>query len=312
VGLLPLSLQAKLLKVLGGAVTSEAPGVVAPHFVAPEIDTPRHLAEKILTSKRTLEGERKHVTVLFVDVVDSSHLVQQLDAELTHEIMDRLLPLMTEMVHRYEGTVSQYLGDGLMALFGAPIALEDHALRAVRAALSIQETVGGYSEQLKRERGVELRLRFGLNTGPVIVGSIGDNLRMDYTTVGDTTHLAARMQELASPGAILVSDAAHRLLEGYFRTESLGIVPIRGRPEPVPVFRVTGRMRRRTRLEVSAEVGLSELVGRQREHAVLEGRRLAGARSPDAPAHPWPGHSTGMDGGLDLPDALGPRPSYRT
>jgi DNA-binding NtrC family response regulator/class 3 adenylate cyclase/tetratricopeptide (TPR) repeat protein len=262
----------KFCRRCGGAVTSEAPGVVAPHFVAPEIDTPRHLAEKILTSKRTLEGERKHVTVLFVDVVDSSRLVQQLDAELTHEIMDRLLRLMTEMVHRYEGTVSQYLGDGLMALFGAPIALEDHALRAVRAALSIQETVGGYSEQLKRERGVELRLRFGLNTGPVIVGSIGDNLRMDYTTVGDTTDLAARMQELASPGAILVSDATHRLLEGYFRTESLGVVPIRGRPEPVPVFRVTGRLRRRTRLEVSADLGLTELIGRQREHAVLEGR----------------------------------------
>jgi transcriptional regulator with AAA-type ATPase domain/class 3 adenylate cyclase/tetratricopeptide (TPR) repeat protein len=256
----------------GGALASEVPSASAPPFIAPEIDTPKHLAEKILTSKSTLEGERKHVTVLFVDVVDSSRLVQQLDPELTHEIMDRMLRLMTEMVHRYEGTVNQYLGDGLMALFGAPVALEDHALRAVRAALSIQETVTGYSEQLKRERGVELRLRFGLNSGPVIVGKIGDNLRMDYTAVGDTTHLAARMQQLAGPGGILITDATRRLVEGYVRSESLGIVPIEGRLDPVSVFRVTGRPRRRSRLEVSADIGLTEFIGREGEHATLEGR----------------------------------------
>jgi tetratricopeptide (TPR) repeat protein len=189
-----------------------------------------------------------------------------------HEIMDRVLRLMTEMVHRYEGTVSQYTGDGLMALFGAPLALEDHALRAVRAAFSIQETCSGYSEQLKRERGVEVRLQFGLNSGPVIVGKIGDDLRMDYTPVGDTTHLAARMEELAEPGTILAAQATHRLIEGYVRGESLGTIPVEGRLEPVSVFKVTGRLRRRSRLEVSADVGLTEFIGREREHAILEGR----------------------------------------
>src|SRR5262249_16930669 len=153
-------------------------------------------------------------------VADSARLVQQLDPEVTHEIMGRVLRLMTEMVHRYEGTVNQYLGDGLMALFGAPLALEDHALRAVRAAFAIQETCSGYSEQIQREHGVEVRLHFGLNSGPVIVGKIGDDLRMDYTAVGDTTQLAARMEQLAAPGAILAAEATHRLIEGYVRSEA--------------------------------------------------------------------------------------------
>ncbi|MGH7331223.1 MAG: ATP-binding protein [Candidatus Rokuibacteriota bacterium] len=253
-------------------MAAESPGVFPWAFRAPEIYAPKHLAQKIRTSMGTLEGERKYVTVLFVGVVDTARLVQQLDAELMHELMDRMLRLMTEMVHRYEGTVNQYLGDGLMALFGAPVALEDHALRAVRAALSIQETAGGYSEQLKRERGLEARLRFGLNSGPVIVGKIGDDLRMDYTAVGDTTHLAATVERLADPGAILVTETTHRLVEGYVRSESLGIIPVEGRLEPVSVFKVTGRLRRRSRLEVGADLGLTEFIGREREHATLEGR----------------------------------------
>ena len=176
--------------------------------------TPRHLAERILTSKSALEGERKNVTVLFVDIVESSQLAEQLDPETMHEIMDHVLRLMAQMVHRYEGTVNQFLGDGLMALFGAPLALEDHAVRAAHAALGIRETVEGYSEQLKRERGVALRLRIGMNTGPVIVGKIGDDLRMDYTAIGDTTHLASRMKSLAEPGSIVVTEAPHRLIAG--------------------------------------------------------------------------------------------------
>jgi Adenylate and Guanylate cyclase catalytic domain/Double zinc ribbon len=164
----------------------------AQRFDSPESYTPKHLAAKILTSRSALEGERKPVTVLFCDIVDSSQLAQRLDPEAMHEVMDRALRLMAEAVHRYEGTVNQFLGDGLMALFGAPVALEDHAFRGVQAAVAIRETLSGYSEQLKQDRGVELQLRLGLNTGLVVVGRIGDDLRMDYTAVGDTTHLASR------------------------------------------------------------------------------------------------------------------------
>jgi class 3 adenylate cyclase/tetratricopeptide (TPR) repeat protein len=236
---------------------------------APDSYTPKHLADKILTSKAALEGERKQVTVLFCDIVDSSRLAERLDPEAMHEVMDRALRLMAEAVHRYEGTVNQFLGDGLMALFGAPVALEDHAFRGVQTALAIRETLSGYSEQLKRDRGVELQLRLGLNTGLVVVGRIGDDLRMDYTAVGDTTHLASRVQALAEPGTILITEATHRLVEGYVQTGSLGPVSVKGRSERVRVYRVIGRRRGRTRLEVSVERGLTELVGRERELAVL-------------------------------------------
>ncbi|MBI4590620.1 MAG: AAA family ATPase [Candidatus Rokubacteria bacterium] len=244
---------------------------VATHagFASPEAYTPKHLAEKILTSRSALEGERKQVTVLFCDIVDSSRLAERLDPEGMHGVMDRALRLMAEAVHRYEGTVNQFLGDGIMALFGAPVALEDHAFRAVQAALAIQETLAGYSQQLKQERGEEIRLRQGLNTGMVVVGRIGDDLRMDYTAVGDTTHLAARVQGLAEPGTTLVTEATHRLVAGYVRTEALGPVGVKGRSEPVQVYKVVGRRRGRTRLEVSAERGLTELVGRERELGLL-------------------------------------------
>src|SRR5215831_19144194 len=244
-------------------------GPTASRFAGAEAYTPRHLAEKILTSKAALEGERKQVTVLFCDIVESSRLAERLDPEAMHEVMDRALRLMTEAVHRYEGTVNQFLGDGLMALFGAPVALEDHALRGVQAALAIRETLSGYSEQLKGERGVDLQLRLGLNTGLVVVGRIGDDLRMDYTAVGDTTHLASRVQGLAEPGTILITEATHRFVEGYVQTESLGPVSVKGRSERVRVYRLIGRRRGRTRLEVSVERGLTELVGRERELAIL-------------------------------------------
>ncbi len=261
----PVAPGKKFCRSCGAALTTEPAG----RFASPESYTPKHLAEKILTSKAALEGERKQVTVHFCDVVESSRLAELLGPEGMHEVMDRALRLMAEAVHRYEGTVNQFLGDGLMALFGAPVALEDHAFRAVQAALAIQETLRGYSEQLKRDRGVELRLRQGLNTGPVVVGRIGDDLRMDYTAVGDTTHLAARMQTSAEPGAILVTEATHRLVGRYIRSEALGPIQIKGRGDPVSAYRVTGRRRGRTRLEVSAERGLTQLVGRQRELGLL-------------------------------------------
>jgi class 3 adenylate cyclase/tetratricopeptide (TPR) repeat protein len=239
------------------------------HFTSPESYTPKHLAEKILTSRSSLEGERKQVTILFCDIVESTRLAERLDPEKMHELMDRTLRLMAEAVHRYQGTVNQFLGDGLMALFGAPIALEDHALRGVQAALAIRETLGGYSEQLRQERGVEIRLRIGLNTGLVVVGRIGDDLRMDYTAVGDATNLAARMQTLAEPGSILVSENTHRLIEGYVRSEALGLMPIKGRDEPVAAFRITGRRRAQKRFDVMAERGLTPLAGRARELELL-------------------------------------------
>ncbi|MBI3988378.1 MAG: AAA family ATPase [candidate division NC10 bacterium] len=250
-----------------GQSLAEAPP--AGRFGSAQAYTPKHLAEKILQSKSALEGERKQVTVLFCDIVESSRLAERLDPEEMHQLMDRALRLMAEAVHRYEGTVNQFLGDGIMALFGAPVALEDHAFRAVQAAQAIRETLSGYSEQLKQERGVELHLRLGLNTGLVVVGRIGDDLRMDYSAVGNTTHLAARMQALAEPGTILITEAMHRLVEGYIKSEALGPVQVKGQSEPVSVYKVTGRRRWRSRLEVSAERGLTPLVGRRRELDVL-------------------------------------------
>jgi class 3 adenylate cyclase len=243
------------------------PPASAASFASPSSYTPKHLAEKILTSRSALEGERKQVTVLFGDVADSSQLAQQVDPEVMHQLMDQVLRLMAEAVHRYEGTVNQYLGDGLMALFGAPAALEDHALRAVQAGLALQETIGGYNAQLQRDHRVQIRLRLGLNTGLVVVGRIGDDLRMDYTAVGNTTHLAARLQALAEPGTMLITEATHRLVEGYVHSEPLGPVEVRGQHEPVTVYKVLTR--RRTRLEISAERGLTQIVGRQRELALL-------------------------------------------
>jgi class 3 adenylate cyclase/tetratricopeptide (TPR) repeat protein len=240
--------------------------------IAPIAYTPRHLTEKVLSSRGALEGERKLVTVLFVDVVDSSTLAQRLDPERLHQLLNQVLRLVAEAIHRYEGTVNQYLGDGLMALFGAPVALEDHAFRAVQAALTIQETIRGYSAQFQREHGTEVRLRVGLNTGPVVVGRIGDDLRMDYTAVGNTTHLAARMQSLAEPDAILVTENVHRFVAGQIRSEPLGPVEVKGQRAPVLVYKVTGRRRWRSRLDISAEHGLTQLVGRARELGVLRDR----------------------------------------
>ena len=238
----------------------------------PRSYTPRHLAERILTSRGALEGERKQVTVLFCDIVDSSDLAERLGPEPMYQLVDQALTLMAETVHRYEGTVNQFLGDGLMALFGAPVAVEEHALRAVQAALAIRETISGFSEQLRREKGLELRLRMGLNTGPVVVGRIGDDLRMDYTAVGDTTNLAARMQAQAEPGSIILTAPTHRLVEGYVRSYPVGFLQVKGRSEPVAAYRAIGRKRARTRMELAAERGLTRLAGRERELSLLHDR----------------------------------------
>ena len=182
-----------------------------PRFATPQAYTPKHLAEKILTSKTALVGERKQVTVLFVDVSGFTSMSERLDPEEVHRLMRGAFDRMLAEVHRYEGTVNQFLGDGIMALFGAPIAHEDHARRAVHAALGIARVLDEYRRELV-PRGVTFRTRQGLNTGLVVVGSIGGDLRMDYTAIGDTTNVAARLQQSAEPGRVTVSDATHRLV----------------------------------------------------------------------------------------------------
>ena len=235
---------------------------------APESYTPRHLAEKILTSRASLEGERKPVTVLFCDLVSSTTLADRLGAEGMHAVLGAFFERALAEVHRYEGTINQFLGDGLMALFGAPIAHEDHARRAVLAAMGIRRAFAERPVRLDSGEEVPLTLRMGAHTGFVVVGAIGDNLRMDYTAVGDTTHLAARLQQLAEPGAILISDATARLVEGYALLERRGSTEIRGRAEPVVVHALVGAGARRSRLD-DAGGGLSRFVGRDRDLAAL-------------------------------------------
>ncbi len=255
---------------LGAAATpGAAPTPAAPRFDSPGSYTPKHLAEKILTSKAALEGERKQVTVLFVDISGFTSMSERLDPEDVHRLMTRAFELMLAEVHRFEGTVNQFLGDGIMALFGAPIAHEDHAQRALHAALGIRKALEGYQEDLQRRRGIIFQIRQGLNTGLVVVGSIGTDLRMDYTAVGDTTNIAARLQQAADRGRILVSEATHRLVEGYFHTRSLGGLVLKGKAEPVVGWEIIGARTARTRLDVVAERGLTPYVGREREMRVL-------------------------------------------
>jgi len=237
-------------------------------FASPQSYTPKHLAEKILTSKGALAGERKQVTVLFVDVSGFTSLSERLDPEEVHHLMRQAFDLMLAEVHRYEGTVNQFLGDGIMALFGAPIAHEDHARRAVHAALGIARALEDYRRELA-PRGISFRARQGLNTGLVVVGSIGNDLRMDYTAVGDTTNVAARLQQSAEPGRVTISDATHRLVRGYFEFRAIGQVHLKNREEPVMAWEVLAARDARTRLELETAGGLTPFVGRERELGLL-------------------------------------------
>src|SRR5437016_6632291 len=207
---------------------------------APETYTPKHLAERILTSKAVLEGERKQVTVLFADLKASMELLADRDPEDARKLLDPVLERMMEAVHRYEGTVNQVMGDGIMALFGAPLAHEEHAVRACYAALRMQESIKRYVDEARRTHGVNLQIRVGLNSGEVVVRAIGSDLHMDYTAVGQTTHLAARMEQLATPGTILLTANTSRLVEGFVQVNSLGSVPVRGLADPVKIFELLG------------------------------------------------------------------------
>jgi class 3 adenylate cyclase/tetratricopeptide (TPR) repeat protein len=236
---------------------------------APLAYTPPYLAEKILTSRHTLEGERKHVTVLFADLKDSTELIRGLDPEAAQHLLDPALHHMMDAVHRFEGTVNQVLGDGIMALFGAPIAHEDHALRACYAALAMQTAMRAYTDEVRRSRGLELRMRVGLNAGGVVVRAIGNDLHMEYSAVGETTVLAARMEQTALPGTIRLSAATLRLVEGLVQVTALGPVPVKGLAEPVEVFELVGTSPLRRRLQAAAARGLTPFVGRQHELAAV-------------------------------------------
>jgi class 3 adenylate cyclase len=196
--------------------------VARQRFDLPDSYTPKHLAEKILNSKAALEGERKQVTVLSADLKGSMELLADRDPEEARKLLDPVLQLMMDAVHRYEGTVNQMMGDGIMALFGAPVTHEDHAVRACYAALRMQEAVKRYAEAVFRSDGVTVQIRVGLNSGDVVVRSSGSDLRMDYTAVGQTTHLAARMEQLASPGTTRLTADTVALAEGFVQARSLG------------------------------------------------------------------------------------------
>jgi class 3 adenylate cyclase len=226
---------------------------------------PAHLTEKILATRSALEGERKQVTVLFADLKDSTELIRDLDPEAAQQLLDPALHAMMDAVHRFEGTVNQVLGDGIMALFGAPLAHEDHALRACYAALTMQTAMREYTETARRAHGIEMRLRVGLNSGEVVVRAIGNDLHMDYSAVGHTTHLAARMEQLAMPGTIRLTAATLRLVEDLVRVQALGPIPVKGMPEPMEVFELAGASALRRRLQAAAVRGLTRFVGRETE-----------------------------------------------
>ncbi len=227
--------------------------------------TPKHLADKILTTRSSIEGERKLVTVLFADVADSTAMFENIDPEDVHEIMDGCFKILLDEIHMCEGTINQFRGDGVMALFGAPLALEDHYQRACHAALEIQELVKDYSKKLKKKYGIDFKMRIGLNSGPVVVGAIGDDLRMDYTADGDTTNLASRMESHAEPGTVLISENTYRLARDYFYFESRGKINVKGKQAPVEVYHLLKAGEVETRIRVSEAKRLTKFVGRRRE-----------------------------------------------
>jgi class 3 adenylate cyclase/tetratricopeptide (TPR) repeat protein len=262
-----------------GSALATAPAASAhPRARSPRDYTPRHLAERILTTRGSIEGERKLVTVLFADVQRSLELAARVDPEVWHRILDRFFQILAQEVHRTEGTINQYTGDGVMALFGAPIAHEDHALRACHAALALAAELRGFAQALRREHGLDWSVRMGIHSGEVVVGKIGDELRMDYTAQGQSVGLAARLQQVAEGGRIYLSEATAKQVEGYFRLEDLGEFRLKGLPGPTRVFELVGRGPLRTRLDAARARGLSRFVGRERELLELESALARAAR----------------------------------
>jgi class 3 adenylate cyclase/tetratricopeptide (TPR) repeat protein len=253
----------------GQALDPPEPVPPSTRFESPGAFTPPHLAQRIVAGRKALEGERKQVTVLFADTKGSMELLADRDPEDARRLLEAVVERMIEAVHRYEGTVNQVLGDGIMALFGAPLAHENHAVRACYAALRMQEEVGRYGDEMQRTLGVPIQIRVGLNSGEVVVGTISSDLRMEYSAVGQTTHLAARMEQMAKPATVLLTADTLRLAEGYVDARAVGPVPVRGLADPVEVFELVGATPARTRLQVAMVRGLTQLVGRQAELGLL-------------------------------------------
>ena len=225
---------------ISDAASPPVSAVPSPPMQSPFAYTPAYPAEQIFASKGTLEGERKQVTVLFADMKGSMELLANRDPEEARQLLDPVLERMMAAVHRYEGTVNQIIGDGIMALFGAPLTHEDHALRACYAALAMQDAIRRYGEEVRGSHGVEIQIRVGLNSGSVVVRTIANDLHMDYSAIGETTHLAARMEQLAPPGSIRLTVTTLRLVEGFVRVMALGPMPVKGLAEPVEVFELVG------------------------------------------------------------------------
>ncbi|SPS02437.1 adenylate/guanylate cyclase domain-containing protein [Cupriavidus taiwanensis] len=264
--------DAKYCGLCGAALPASPAGQCPPVSAAPAFYTPPHLAERILAEQAAMEargqadGERKTITALFADIAGSTALIQNLDPEDARELIDPVVALMMEAVHHYEGYVAKFLGDGILALFGAPIAHEDHPLRALYAALRMQQAMHRHNDRAHRETGLPLLIRVGVHTGEVVVRSIRkDDLRTDYDPVGHTIHIASRMEGVATPSSILVSEATHRLTEGYFEFRSLGTTSVKGIQQPLAVYEVVGAGVLRTRLQVAVHRGLARFFGRQAE-----------------------------------------------
>jgi class 3 adenylate cyclase len=243
--------------------------IPAVDYSTPQTYTPKFLADKILTTRSSIEGERKLVTVLFADVANYTAIAEKLDPEDIHQIMDGCFKIMMDEIHKYEGTINQFTGDGVMALFGAPVAHEDHAQRACYAALSIQKALENFEEKIKKDYGADFKMRIGLNSGPVIVGSIGDDLRMDYTAVGDTSNLASRIENMAEPGTSLVSQYTHKLARDYFEFTALGKMEVKGKEEPQEIFELIKTGEVDTRIAASEAKGLTRFVGRKNSMTAL-------------------------------------------
>ncbi|MGH7819006.1 MAG: adenylate/guanylate cyclase domain-containing protein, partial [Candidatus Binatia bacterium] len=246
----------------------------------PRARTPKHLADKILSSRNHLEGERKQVTVLFADVKGSMDLGEKVDPEEWYGIMDGFFHILSDGVHRFEGTVDKFTGDGIMAIFGAPIAHEDHARRACHAALHLKDDLRRYAEELKRTRELGFAVRIGLNSCEVVVGTIGDDLKMVYTAHGNTVGLAQRIEQLATPGQVYLTEHTAKLVPGFFRLRDLGPFELKGVTAPVRVYEIEGVRALRTPLDVSRSRGFSRFVGRTEEIGVLEAalsRAIAGS-----------------------------------
>lgn len=239
-------------------------------YSKPQSYTPKFLADKILTTRSSLEGERKLVTVLFADVANYTSMSEKLDPEEVHQIMDGCFKILMDEIHKFEGTINQFTGDGVMAIFGAPISHEDHPQRACRAALAIQKAMIEYSEVIEKESKIEFKLRIGMNSGPVIVGAIGDDLRMDYTAVGDTTNLAMRLESMAEPGNVQISENTYRLVKAYFDCEDLGSVFVKGKEEPQRAYKLIKSSEVQTRMEASVAKGLVRFVGRKNSMAAIQ------------------------------------------